>query len=295
MSALDWSNSKLSDLQDCAERFRRKYVEGEKVPGTLRMHAGVAPHEVMREAHKRQIRAKELWAASGDTDPLAVVLRDSLPSREEARDLAADRFEQSVVDGVTLLPEERQRARLAIGEAKDFAVDVSAGYVAHVAPHKDPIAVERKVTVAPKDSDVRVVGRIDLITNDPFVGRVVDDLKTTRASPRKNAADQSQQLTMYAMLDGAAEGQLPDAVALDYMVRTPKRHDVYHRRLTSTRSAADVAALVSRINTAIAAVQAGVFVPAQPGLSWRCDPRYCEFWTTCKYVNGAVAPQAEEE
>ncbi len=37
------------------------------------------------------------------------------------------------------------------------------------------------------------------------------------------------------------------------------------------------------VNTMIQGLAKGVFVPAQP-TSWVCDPRYCGYYPTCKYV-----------
>jgi hypothetical protein len=295
-SAWEWTNSRLTALQDCGEYFRRLYIEADAAPGTLRMHRGSAIHAVAREAHLRQKAAVE----ADPGRPLFAALRESLPSKEEAQDLAATAFMQFTGEGVAYTADEQCEAEKALGAAKDFAVDVASRYVQTVAPTMNPVAVERQITVRPKDSDLVIRGTLDLVTLEPpriydftegeegVRRRVVRDLKSSTKSPVKTAADTSQQLTFYAMVDGAEQGKLPDALVLDYLVRTPKRQWFNHVPLTTTRTADDIAALVNRLNTAVEAAEKGVFVPATPGLSWRCSPKWCPFWKTCKYVNGGT-------
>jgi hypothetical protein len=114
-------------------------------------------------------------------------------------------------------------------------------------------------------------------------GEVVRDLKTSEKSPSKDAADRSQQLTMYALIRQAEVGALPVKLTLDYLVRTPARLDRKHVPLDTVRDAEDVGALVHRINTAVEAVKRGVFMPTAPD-SWWCAPAWCEFYGSCVYV-----------
>ena len=102
-----------------------------------------------------------------------------------------------------------------------------------------------------------------------------------------DAANQSQQLTIYALLRMAETGNLPDAVRLDYLIRTPSGSSK-HVRLQSTRTRADLQAMIRRINTATALVQKGVFPPTNP-TDWMCSPRYCEYFIDCQYTRGRVS------
>jgi hypothetical protein len=273
----------------CAERYRRQYEEDEKVPSTVFAARGTAFHRVAAEAHKRQMRAKDAhgdWISSTtqDEEKRRIVLVDSLPGVDEARDLAATEFEREADSGL-LVPEGMPRPS-TIGSAKDHAVRSAGVYVKNVAPFVDPVAVERKIEVRPKDSDIVVSGIMDLITRGFDSKGVpleeVRDQKTTERSPAKDAAHKSQQLTFYAMLRLAEVGQMPRTQVLDYIVHSPKTGWTKHVPLQTHRTAGDIHALVERLNAAVEAVEKGVFLPTHPD-NWYCSERWCPFWSSCRF------------
>lgn len=270
---IKWSNSALSCLQRCGEQFRRRYIERDRVPPSPRMLRGTVVHKVASTSMLRKLELKEL------------------PSVEEARDLAATHFEQEWAGGVSFEQEPTQESVAAAkAGAKDFAVDLSAFHTETLAPAIDPIGVERRITVKPKDSDLVIHGVIDLIDRRPG-GEVIRDLKTSEKSPNRDAAETSQQLTMYAMIRLAEIGTLPSGLTLDYLVRTPARLERKHVPLNTTRDRDDVGAMVNRINTAVEAVKRGTFVPANPD-SWYCSRAWCEYYASCVYVRRGNRPQA---
>jgi len=258
-----WSNSSLTLLERCGEKFRRRYIEKERVPPSPRMLRGTVIHRVAKMAMLRKLEEQEI------------------PSGEEARDVAATEFEQEWAGGVSL--DHGTDANVEKAGSKDFAVDLSAFYVGAVAPTVEPIAVERRIEVAPKDSDLKITGVIDLVAKLPSGGEAIRDTKTSEKSPNRDAAENSQQLTMYAMVRQADVGKLPEALALDHLVRTPARREQKHIVQETTRDAGDVAALVNRLNTAVEAVKRGVFMPTAPD-SWWCSRNWCEYWSSCVYV-----------
>jgi hypothetical protein len=247
------------------------------------MLRGSAVHEVTAASHTRQFDAK----AQHPERSVGQLLKDSLPSFEEASDLAATAFDRILSDtGATVTPEDKQEAGSesnAIGMMKDATVDMASFYVEQVAPTVNPLSVEQKITIAPKDSDVVVVGVLDVVEVGPHGGDFIADLKTSEKSPFKNMASQDQQLTMYAMLRSAVTGNLPEGESLRYIVRTPARHEMRVVELSTVVTPGDVEALAHRINAAVTAIEAGIFVPASPG-SWKCAAKWCEFYTTCKFA-----------
>lgn len=269
---IKWSNSALSCLQRCGEQFRRRYVEKERVSPSPRMMRGTVVHRVATTSMLRKME------------------HEDLPTIEEAKDLAATHFEQEWAGGISFEQEPTEESVGAVkAAAKDFAVDLSAFHTETLAPAINPVGVERHITVKPKDSDLVIHGYIDLIDKRPE-GEVIRDLKTSEKSPNREAAETSQQLTLYGMIRLAETGEMPTAFTLDYLVRTPARRDRKHVPLTTTRDRGDVVAMVNRINTAVDAVKRGTFVPANPD-SWYCSRAWCEFWTTCAYVRrGADRP-----
>lgn len=274
LSALKtWSNSALTSLERCGEKFRRRHIEGEAVPPSPRMLRGTVVHKVASTSMQRKLEATE-----------------ELVSAEEAKDLAATEFEQQWAGGVSFegeAPEGGANAEKA--RSKDFAVDLSAFYVEGVAPGVVPVAVERRIEVKPKDSDLVIAGTIDLVA-EVEGGEAIRDTKTSEKSPNREAAENSQQLTMYAMLRLADVGSLPKVLALDHLVRTPARAERKHVVQETTRDAADVGALVNRLNTAVEAVKRGVFVPTAPD-SWWCAPAWCEYYASCVYVRRGARPR----
>jgi hypothetical protein len=271
--ALKWSNSALACLERCGEQFRRRYIEKERVPPSPRMLRGTVVHRVASTSMLRKLEPKEI------------------PTVEEAKDLAATHFEQEWAGGVSFDQEPTQESvATAKAGAKDFAVDLSGFFVEELAPAINPIAVERRITVKPKDSDLVIHGTIDLIAAGPD-GEVIRDTKTSEKSPAKDVADKSQQLTMYAVIRMAETGQLPAGLTLDYLVRTPARLDRKHVPVHSTRDREDVGTMVHRINKAVEAVQKGVFMPTNPE-NWWCSRAWCEYHPSCVYVRRGDRPRS---
>lgn len=236
-----------------------------------------------------------------------------MPSLEQASDTAADCFEASWERGVALTKDqEAEGVGKVRGQTKDVAIDLARFHTSELAPAIMPVAVEREIIVKPKTMDITIIGKIDLIDEQPVpeapsdhvasrqmdiagdVLRIVRDLKTSEKAPfnkapDNNAAFNSMQLTIYAMLDAAEQRQktgkakLPDALYLDYLVRTPVKGDKYRVSIRTERTMEDIQVLVRRMNVAIDAVKKGVFVPADPGAPGSpCS--WCDYKPSCIYV-----------
>ena len=275
-----WSQSALYTLELCGERFRRRYIEGEDAPPTAIMVRGTAVHYVAAEAHKQQMFARGEW----DGDPPAMeAAPGTSEAREQARDLAAQAFNRQRNAGITFSREdERAGVARVEGEQKDAAVALAALYVDRAAPRVYPIAVERRIIVKPKDTDVSVSGILDLVERLPSGGECITDEKTTERTPPKDAADRSRQLTMYALIRKADVGKLPERTSLVHLVK--KRGQVDMVRQDSRRTEGDVGALVNRLNRAIESVKRGVFMPNTNG--WHCSPRWCPYFESCPFPEG---------
>ena len=307
---MEWNNTRLTRLQMCGERFRRHDVEGDPEPSNPRLVRGSVVHAVAKTVLRRKLD-------HGGAN-------EALPTLEETRDLAADMFEQTwSAEDVRLTDPDEDGTGLAAAkaEAKDFAVAVAGHHRLALAPRLRPIAIERRIVVKPRDSDLVIHGTLDVITRPehvpdvgpvfgsrnigdhhddtavapgtPAPGDTIRDLKTSEKSPNRNAADRSQQLSMYAMIRQAEVGKLAEALALDYLVRTPKRGELKHVELTTVRDGNDLRALINRINIAVEGVKRGVFIPADPAMAWWCSRKWCGYWDTCPYVNGRQPPPRE--
>lgn len=272
------STSKLYVIQSCGERYHRQ--QEERRPGSAASVRGRAVHEVARKAHRAQMDAKESGGLT--RAPLEV-----LPSFDEARELAATAFEQAILsDGVEVPKEEAEEAGgrdAAIGKAKDAAVLLGGSYVRKVAPGVNPLAVERKVVVQPKGLGFEISGVMDLVESDGADGEMIPDLKTTSKSPNKDAAERSQQLRIYALLRAADVGKIPTKGMLRHLVAGAKGVSVVTQETEIRRE--DLRAVLSRVEQAARAVEAGIFLPADPSW-WGCAPKWCPYWSDCKYVIG---------
>ena len=106
-------------------------------------------------------------------------------------------------------------------------------YFKDVAPHVQPVEVEREFLIDTGATDLPLKGYIDLIDDQ---GTIVDH-KTAKRSYSENAAERDLQLTAYALAYRALFGQPESGVRLDVMVRNkmPKI-----QQLPATRTQADI-------------------------------------------------------
>src|SRR5262249_23493725 len=162
--------------------------------------------------------------------------------------------------------------------------------VGTVAPAITPVAVERRITVKPQESDLVIHGTIDLIDGPEGAPEIIRDLKTSEKAPSDRAAELSQQLSMYSLIRYAEIGRLAGRLILDYLVRTPLRREKRHVLLETTRDAEDMRVLVNRLNVAVETVKRGTFVPTSPD-SWYCARAYCEYYDDCPYTRRTDRPR----
>jgi hypothetical protein len=131
-----------------------------------------------------------------------------------------------------------------------------------------------------------MLGIIDVATVD----RKIIDLKSAGKKKTQADADQSTQLTWYAMAYQAKTGAAPDGINLVALVnkKVPEA-----QVLETTRSRRDMEVLVARVNNFLGARQAGAFTPAPIG-SWWCSRRFCGYWSTCPFVNSEREAASQE-
>jgi hypothetical protein len=120
----------------------------------------------------------------------------------------------------------------------------------------------------------------------------IRDTKTSGKSPTKSLmdgskdpgiADDSDQLTTYALASLVLDQKLPDLMVLDYLVYTPKRHDTKYVPTKTTRDMTDINTFLNRFANAVHAYRTGIFVPAKADW-WGCSETYCGYWSMCPYA-----------
>lgn len=257
MSKKHLSPTQIDMVSRCGEAYRRRYLEGERIPPGIAMITGTGLHAGAEVNFRQKI----------DTHA-------DLPKRDIV-DAAVDGFDRGLAGGYSLDADCATSPEIAVGEARDQVATLADLYAAQVAPEYQPKFVEQLVTI-PLPGPFDILGVLDMADDQ---GRVVD-LKTTGKSKSQSEADASPQLTFYAAAHKVLTGELASEVRLEVLVKTktPKRV-----MLSSKRGPEHFAVLANRINAASAAIEAGIFLPADPG-SWMCSPKWCGYYHTCPYV-----------
>lgn len=134
-------------------------------------------------------------------------------------------------------------------------------------------------------------------------GLVIRDTKTSGKSPTKSLmdgnknpgiADDSDQLTTYALASLVLDGKLPDLMVLDYLVYTPARHDTKYVPTKTVRTMDDLNVFLNRFSNAVHAYRKGIFVPAKADW-WGCSETYCGYWGMCPYAKRPKLVQLTQE
>lgn len=271
-----WSTSALTTLQMCGEKFRRHYIENDRMPVGPPAKRGIAVDKAVSES----LLVKKL---TGD-----------MPIVEANKDIAATEFEKTWGEGVWFNPDERKEDPGKLkAVTKDAAVDLAGLHARTLGQQIVPLEIQHRIEVQPVDSDITIIGYLDIVSLESDETRameIIRDTKTKEKAPNAADAHESQQLTMYALLRMAETGRIPDGLALDVLWKTPARGDLKHQVLPTTRTKADFGALMERINAGIHAVESGVFIPAAEG-SWICTERWCPYHPTCPFVRHPVSIQ----
>ncbi len=258
-----WSH--ISMYSRCGEAYRRRYIEGEIIPPGIALHVGIGTHKSVEKNAGTKI-------ATGKYLPLEAV-------KEAARDAVNKSWDES---GVTLDDEEKTTGvKILRGDAVDMAVSLSGLHAEAVAPKIEPAFTERRFVLELPGFPVDLAGAIDL-QETVERQRTIRDTKTRKASPPATLADESDQLTMYALAARTLDGAIPP-LALDALVKTKTPKAV---TLMTTRTDDDLQVLLRRVEAHVNAVKNGVFIPAAQDSFW-CSRKFCGFASSCKFFRGS--------
>jgi RecB family exonuclease len=251
--------SALNMLSKCGEMFRRRYIEGEKIPPGIALIVGTATHKSVETNLRGKIEKKDI--------PMA-----------ELEAVASDTLNAEWKKGIALTDEEKELGiKKAKGEAVDKAVKLSRAHAVQIAPGIHPISVERTWSLELAGFSHDLAGTIDIIESS-----TLRDTKTASKSPNEDTASRSIQLTAYSLAVKVLDGKAPEKVCLDYLVAG--KNEVKTISLFSERKEEDYQALFRRIEMAMRVIKSGDFIPTSPD-SWNCSPRFCGFYSSCKYVS----------
>lgn len=302
------SYSRMSRLSLCGEQARQVYVLGRRPPPGTSMILGSAVDKAAAAALMARAAASPI-----KIDDLAILARRHVM--------------EAFRSPVRLTPDEQA---LGIDAASQALADEADGLIrlwaAEVMPRRNPAMVPDTASAAGgqilgvqwrfvcelSECSHDLLGFVDLVEELPGGGLAVRDLKVVGRSPSEGGddaesdADQSEQLSVYALAAQVWTGRALSLVGLDVLVRgRPASVDSAGRKrkavepkfveLVGTRTVADMEAALNRIAAAIKAYDAGVFVPASRD-AWVCSERWCEFAAdrTCPHFSsrlGRARPQ----
>lgn len=252
--------SEVDTFGKCGEMYRRRYIDGEIKPPRIAMIKGTAVHTGASTNFKQKITSKE------DLSEQEICAATSIA------------FDCAIAEeDVELTKEEKSVGKAAVlGEHKDKAIKLASLYTTGIAPRYQPVAVEERQYID--------LGRCTLHGQPDFEteGAVVD-LKTTGKRWPQGKADKSLQFTSYSLLYYNRLGWLPD---LRYEIMVENKTPIV-QTLNTMRGEADWACLRARLENLLDAIEKGSYQPAPTG-DWICDPRWCGYYSTCKYVLGGT-------
>lgn len=265
--------SALNMLSFCGEQYRRRYIEREIIPPGIALVTGTGLDRAVTADLTCKIESNG----------------ENLLPEEQVADVARDAVRNEVKgNGVRLMDDEKELGeKVVVGQAVDRAVRMALLHHRELAPRLVPTHVQREWVLKLRNYPVDLAGTIDIQEQ-----ATIRDTKSSKKSPVQSAADESDQLTVYAMASRYIDGKLPDKVALDYVVdyTTEKTLKQVTKivQLESQRTEADFTPFLRRVQVAVRAMETGVFVPVKQS-DPMCSPRWCGYFDTCPYVRRGVS------
>lgn len=135
--------------------------------------------------------------------------------------------------------------------------------------------MERKITLNVEGVPIPIIGYIDIMLNDG----IPIDLKTAgKMWPADKAQDEIQPLFYLAGLNQM--GEPVPGNRFRYAIFTKSAKNPYGKVFECEYQYADMFWLYDLISEAWRGIDAKVF-PMNPN-SWKCNPKYCEYWGECR-------------
>lgn len=306
--------SGINMANDCGQRFLFRYILGIKSPPSAFLLVGKSTDESVTRDLDHKIETGELLkredvleisAAKFDAEQKAEPIELDQEEKKEGKSL--DQVLGEAKDKAVCLSglhhDEAAPKIQAVRTRRKFSVDMDAFLRArarelHLAGEQAPDKYAAKLlhgqaqslNAAARDG-IDFVGEQDIqeVIGDQLIIR---DTKTSAKSPtpsfldgsdKAGTADDSEQLTAYAVASHVIDGKLPDRMVLDYLVRTnAAKPTVKYVPTATTRSMDDVQVFLNRFTNLIHAMKTGVFVPANQSW-WGCSEKWCGYSSICPY------------
>jgi hypothetical protein len=312
--------SGINMLNECGKRFEFRYILGIRRPPAVFMHIGSAVDDSVSRDLQHKIDTGELLTRD-DAIEVASSTFDARQAKDPI-ELEADQKGQSVEtvlgeakDKTVALAALHYDKAAPIIQAthvqRKFSIDMD-GWLRkrakslHASADEEQdeykskiLRSEAKALNAASRAGLDLAGEQDVVeqyldyergTSDATL--TIRDTKTSGKSPTKSLmdgnqypgiADDSDQLTTYALASLVLDKKLPDLMVLDYLVYTPARHDTKYVPTRTTRNMDDLNVFLNRFANAVHAYRRGIFTPAKADW-WGCSEKYCGYWSMCPYA-----------
>lgn len=240
------SYSQLSMAMRCGESYRRRYIEGERLPPVLAMARGTGVHKGIATNFRQKMTSH----------------RDL--KTQDIIDAAVSAFDTAIADGLLTTPDQRSIGiQIVIGETIDLVSDMAQEFAVQAAPEYQPIFVEQRIEIEFPNSPRNLLAILDVGTIDE-----VADFKTSGRKKKQAEVDHDLQLTVYDVAYHAYTGHKAEKVSFDTIVAT--KTNISRQKLTGSRDMTDRLNLARTINEFSRLLAAGVFMPSMPGRDWWC-------------------------
>jgi hypothetical protein len=249
------SYSSISSYLSCGENFRRHYLEKEPSRPTPALVFGSAFHSTVENY---------LQCSYILPDTLCNIWAEQWVQQLEAQpncDWGADTPEFHFNEGIRLL---------TCGEVVDMLNRIAVKH------DDDGPVIERKLELRVPGVPIPIIGYMDLMTSDGIPG----DFKTSsRQWDNQRAREELQPVFYLAALHQMGQ-PVPGLRFRHYVVTKTKQPRA--QVLEHSHTFDEILWLFRLIQNVWRGIEREVF-PLNPG-TWKCDPKYCEFWSTCRGV-----------
>ena len=249
--------SSLGTALRCGEQFRRRYIEGERIPPGVAAGRGTGVHK----ANEVNLNQK--------------VITGTDLKLSDLKDAARDGFVQAFRNGIFLAKEDIPLKNKILNDNLNDCLKLTGLYKKKVAPLIQPVEVERSFRID-VGLDLPLAGRIDIERHAK-----VDDIKT---SGKKWADDRIKKEIQPIFYSYAHEKETGVRPQFNYHILKITKGGELGNQIQSIKATDDnYRALFAKFNMMIHMIRSGSFMPADPS-HWMCSPRWCGFYSTCIYV-----------
>jgi hypothetical protein len=270
------SASSLKTFVRCPERYRRRYLLGEKQPPAAAHLWGRADHGAIEHNFEQKVESHADLSLAEIQERFAHLLDTEVE-------------ESGGLNELLWKPDERSRKKAVIADVKDRGVEGVTQYHKHVSPTVQPIVVEESFVIPPErlGTPVEIHGRIDVVAAESAIDELPErivDRKTTAKKASKISPEWSVQGGIYQMHRWVPhEWQVTVKTQKPYVQVGDDHLTIKASPFRKKWIERYVQSLVKQL--AWCYVEFGAEQPWPGALmhDWACAPAYCGFRSTCPW------------